>query len=124
MSTNLLNPFIDERPIPLISVKFKTKIKGNSREDIRKWHNFMSCLMKEDKNKYKYSQVALIRLIVHKTTTPEEIAGLIENKELADKFLMLGDVFTNLSIDVKAYVLSMAGILASNLNDAIHHPNY
>lgn len=120
INTNgIINPFIDERPIPKIAVKFKTKIKTNSKEDIRKWHTFMSRLMKEEKNKYKYSQVALIRNIVRRDTTADDIVNLIKEKDLAEKFELLGDVFKDLSVDVKSYVLGMAGVLASDLNAVV-----
>ena len=119
ITNSIINPFIDNRPLPKISVKFKTKIKSTSRDEIKNWNTFMSRLMKEEKNKYKYSQVALIRNIIKRSTTVEDILPLIKDESLADSFKLLGDVFKNLSIDVKAYVLGMSGILASDLNSIL-----
>lgn len=103
----MLNPFVDNRPIPNIKVNFKVKIKTKSAEETASWNRFFAYIMKKPRTKIEFSTISLFRELPITNIKIENIENFI-NKEDYDQLFIIKDIFENrLPIDLKAFILSM-----------------
>lgn len=105
------NPFLDERPIPEVAIKFRTILDTKDADKITTWTSFISKVMREEKSKYKYSQIGLIRKFL------KESSGSFDFNEMAEyaaKHMCepLKDIIPLLYLiddDTLSYVLAISG---------------
>ena len=104
---NMLNPFIDGRPIPNIKVNFKVKIKTKSTEESSVWNSFFAYVMSKPRTKIEFITVALMRNFALSAIKVEDLKDVIADEDY-EKLLMVEEIFNDrLPIDLKAFILSI-----------------
>lgn len=104
---NMLNPFIDGRPIPNIKVNFKVKIKTKSTEESSIWNSFFAYVMSKPRTKIEFITVALMRNFALSAIKVEDLKDVIADEDY-EKLLMVEEIFNErLPIDLKAFILSI-----------------
>lgn len=104
---NMLNPFIDGRPIPNIKVNFKVKIKTKSTEESSVWNSFFAYVMSKPRTKIEFITVALMRNFALSAIKVEDLKDVIADEDY-EKLLMVEEIFNDrLPIDLKAFILSV-----------------
>ena len=66
-----LNPFLDKRPIPKISINVKVKIKSDSAKENADWNKAFGYIMKKPRTKLEFLTVNLIRKLPLENITLE-----------------------------------------------------
>lgn len=116
------NPFIfDNRPIPVVSIRFRTILNSDKVYEQGTWSSFISRLMREEKSRYKYTQVAIIREAIRKNPeifSVENVKNFI-NFYMVEHFEKIAEIFLKLDIDTKAFVLGMSGFNLKSFQQSI-----
>lgn len=106
------NPFIfDNRPVPAIKIKFRSIFNSNVSEERKLWNSFISKLMREEKSRFKYSQISIIRNEINRNPevfTVDSVKDFIDIC-MKDSLVSISKIFDRLDIDTKSFVLSMSG---------------
>ena len=106
----MLNPFLDNRPIPSIKVNCKVTIKANNSEEYFAWNNFFAYIMNKPRTKIEFITVGIWRNLQISNITIDDIAQYVTQEDL-DKLNSIKDIFENrLPIDLKAFILSVLQI--------------
>ena len=108
-----MNPFIDDRKIPQISINVKIKVDTNSVEDNTRWNEVFGYLMRKPRTKLEFINIIDIRKLNLDEITLEKIKTHIAIEDY-EKLKMIEDVFdSKLTQDVKAFILSILKIKPS-----------
>lgn len=104
----MINPFLDERPIPKLDINLKVKIKTDNKLDYKAWNLFFSYLMKKPKSKLTFIMTSLLQ---DNTTVTEIKYNDIKNfLSEADRIELskVSNIFDNIiPNDLKIFILSM-----------------
>lgn len=115
------NPFIfDNRPIPAVTIKFRSILNSPSSEERRTWTSFISRLMREEKSRFKYSQISIIREEIRRNP---DVFTIDSVKDYVDIYMKepletISGIFKNLDIDTKSFVLGMSGFNVKDFYDS------
>lgn len=115
------NPFIfDNRPIPVVGIRFRTGLNVGDFSSRKAWSTFISRLMKEEKSRFKYSQIALIRESIRNNPELYTVSNIKEfiNFYMREYFDTIDGIFVNLDLDTKAFVLGMSGFNLKNFQSS------
>ena len=111
MSDTFKNPFIfDNRPVPCVSVKFRTLLNTKDPEKYKQWTSFISKVMREEKSRYKYSQVSLIRNYL--LDNPDfDIVAMSEytSFSMREAIASIQSILSLIDTDTLAFVLAISG---------------
>lgn len=112
MESNVFkNPFIfDKRPIPSVSVRFRTLINTDNATLHQLWTSFISKVMREEKSRYKYSQVPQIRdyILNHKNFDIVEAADYV-SYSMRESVASIKPLISLIDTDTLAFVLAISG---------------
>ena len=105
-----MNPFIDDRKIPQISINVKIKVDTNSTEDNIKWNDVFGYLMRKPRTKLEFINITDIRKLNLDDITVEKIKPYIIEDDYT-KLKEIEQIFNSkLTQDVKAFILSILKI--------------
>lgn len=106
------NPFIfDNRPIPAVTIRFRSILNSSNLNDRKLWTSFISRLMREEKSRFKYSQISIIREEIRRNPDVFTIQSVKDFVDIymKDPLETIDGIFGNMDIDTKAFVLGMSG---------------
>lgn len=114
-----INPFLDKRPIPKVSINVKVKVKTNSAKENADWNRVFGYLMKKPRTKLEFLTVNIIRKLPLEAITLESIKHLL-SKEDYDNLVIIEDIFNNrLTSDIKSFILAILRIPIKELDNII-----
>lgn len=106
----MINPFLDERPIPKLNVNLKVKVKTTNSVDYQKWNAFFSYLMKKPKSKLTFVTISILRSLNISLVKYDQIKDYLnedDKRELGN----ISHIFDELlPIDLKIFILAMCQI--------------
>lgn len=106
----IVNPFLDKRPIPRVSVNVKVKVKTNSAKENADWNRVFGYIMKKPRTKLEFLTVSSIRKLQLENITVESLKPYI-NSEDYEQLNLIKDIFDNrLTTDIKSFILSILRI--------------
>lgn len=112
----MLNPFIDNRPIPNIRVNCKVKIKTSSVEESNEWNTFFAYIMGKPRTKVEFITVSLLRNLPISNLKVEDIKDKISVEDYAH-LQKVEEIFNDrLPIDLKAFILSVLQVPLNMFN--------
>ena len=110
-----VNPFLDKRPIPKISINVKVKIKSDSAKENADWNKAFGYIMKKPRTKLEFLTVNLIRKLPLEKITLEKIKPYLTENDY-QQLLMIENIFNSkLTTDVKSFILSVLRIPVKSL---------
>lgn len=110
-----LNPFLDKRPIPKISINVKVKIKSDSAKENADWNKAFGYIMKKPRTKLEFLTVNLIRKLPLEKITLEKIKPYLTENDY-QQLLTIENIFNSkLTTDVKSFILSVLRIPVKSL---------
>ena len=110
-----INPFLDKRPIPKISINVKVKIKSDSAKENADWNKAFGYIMKKPRTKLEFLTVNLIRKLPLENITLEKIKPYLTNADY-QQLATIENIFnTKLTTDVKSFILSILRIPIKDL---------
>lgn len=112
-----INPFLDKRPIPKVSINVKIKVKTNSAKENADWNKAFGYLMKKPRTKLEFLTVNIIRKLPLEKITLESLKPyLLENDY--EVLVTIEDIFnTRLTSDVKSFILAVLRIPVKELEN-------
>lgn len=103
----MLNPFIDNRPIPNIKVNFRVKIKTKNITESTNWNSFFAYIMGKPKTKIEFITTSLMRNLPINKVKVEHLKSIVTDKDY-EKLMEIQYLFENcLPVDLKAFILSI-----------------
>ena len=103
----MINPFLDERPIPKLDINLKVKIKVHNQDEYKAWNSFFSYLMKKPKSKLNFITASILRNMNISLVTFDKIKDYLNEQDRLE-LEKIKDIFdNNLSVDLKIYILSI-----------------
>lgn len=110
-----VNPFLDKRPIPKISINVKVKIKSDSAKENADWNKAFGYIMKKPRTKLEFLTVNLIRKLPLEKITLEKIKPYLTENDY-QQLLTIENIFNSkLTTDVKSFILSVLRIPVKSL---------
>jgi len=111
----IVNPFLDKRSIPKVSINVKVKVKTNSAKENADWNKAFGHLMKKPRTKLEFLTVSIIRKLQLDKVTVENIKPYIDETDYI-QLKSIEDIFNNrLTTDVKSFILAVLRIPIKNL---------
>lgn len=103
----IVNPFLDKRSIPKISINVKVKVKTDSAKENTTWNKAFGYFMKKPRTKLEFLTVSIIRKLQLDKITVESIKPLLEEIDYA--YLKSIETIFNerLTTDVKSFILAI-----------------
>lgn len=122
MDNTFNNPFIfDNRPVPCVSVKFRTLLDTKDASLYQLWNSFISKVMREEKSRYKYSQVTLIRDYLHRHPNFDIVkAAEYTSYTMREAVASIKPIYQLIDIDTLAFVLAISGF---NVREFVRNEN-
>ena len=121
MNKNNINPFVDNRKIPTISVNFKVKINDLTTEERDFWNLAFGYINKKPKTKLDFLVISIIRKLDLYKLNLNDIEEFLSSEE----YIILNsirDIFDNkLSNDLKAFILGVLHINYKELETKIYN---
>jgi len=115
----MLNPFLDNRPIPQIKVNFKVKIKTSNVEESNKWNSFFAYIMGKQKTKIEYITTSLIRNLPIYQIKVKDLCGLVCDNDYK-MLLSVENLFDNkVPTDLKAFILSILQVPVAKIEEIV-----
>lgn len=110
-----INPFIDDRKIPEVSINVKVKINTNDVEENTNWNKVFGYLMRKPRTKVEFINITDIRSHPLDKITLEDLHPYLQEDDYK-KLKTIENIFDNkLTQDVKAFVLSILRIKPSTI---------
>lgn len=108
---NFKNPFIfDQRPVPCVSVRFRTLLNTNDSSKYKLWTSFISKVMREEKSRYKYSQVSLVREYLLKHPDFDIVAmSEFTSFSMREAVASIKPIIPLIDTDTLAFILAISG---------------
>ena len=110
-----VNPFLDKRPIPKISINVKVKIKSDSAKENADWNKAFGYIMKKPRTKLEFLTVNLIRKLPLEKITLEKIKPYLTDADYQQLSTIENIFNTKLTTDVKSFILSILRIPVKDL---------
>ena len=122
MDNNFNNPFIfDNRPVPCVSVKFRTLLNTKDANLYKLWNSFISKVMREEKSRYKYSQVTLIREYLQNHPNFDIVkAAEYTSYTMRESVASIKPIYDLIDIETLAFVLAISGF---NVREFVRNEN-
>lgn len=111
MDNTFKNPFIfDKRPVPSVSVKFRTLLNTKDASIYQLWNSFISKVMREEKSRYKYSQVTPIRDYLYSHPDFDIVkAAEYTSFTMRESVASIKPIYNLIDLDTMAFVLAISG---------------
>lgn len=114
-----INPFLDNRPIPKVSINVKVKVKTNSAEENATWNKVFGYFMKKPRTKLEFLTAGIIRKLDLSKITVKKLQNYISVEDCAQLY-SIESIFNNrLTNDVKSFILSILKIPVKDLEALI-----
>ena len=103
----MLNPFLDNRPIPTIKVNFKVKIKTRNIEESNSWNSFFAYIMSKPKTKIEFITTSLFRNLSIYQIKVNDLKNFVTESDY-EQLKSIENIFdNNLPTDLKAFILAI-----------------
>lgn len=108
--TKMLNPFLDNRPIPNIKVNFKVKVKTHNVEETNSWNTFFAYIMSKPKTKVEFITTSIFRNMSIYQITVDDLKGIVTDYDF-QQLKSIESTFNNyLPTDLKAFIFAILQI--------------
>lgn len=115
----MLNPFLDNRPIPNIKVNFKVKIKTRNTEESNNWNSFFSYIMSKPKTKIEFITTSIFRNLSIYQVKVENLRNLVSEEDY-EHLKSIENIFNNnLPTDLKAFILAILQVPISEIEQML-----
>lgn len=103
----MLNPFLDNRPIPNIKVNFRVKIKTKDIVESNNWNSFFAYIMGKHKTKIEFITTSILRNMPIYKVTASSLKPILPEKDY-EKLMTVQPLFDEvIPTDLKAFILSI-----------------
>ena len=112
-----VNPFLDNRKIPKLSINVKVKIKTDSAEETNTWNSVFGYIIKKPRTKLEFLMVSNIRNLSLKNVTLEKIKEFLSEEDYTELKKIEKLFNERLTTDLKAFILSILRIPINKLKE-------
>ena len=112
-----VNPFLDDRKIPKLSINVKVKVKTDSVEETNMWNSVFGYIIKKPRTKLEFLTVSNIRNLPLKTITLDKLKGIISEEDYTELKKIEKLFNERLTTDLKAFILSVLRIPTNILKE-------
>ena len=112
-----INPFLDNRKIPKLSINVKVKVKTDSVEETNLWNSVFGYIIKKPRTKLEFLMVSNIRNLPLKNITLNKIKDLISEEDYSALYKIEKIFNEKLTTDLKAFILSVLRIPINQLKE-------
>lgn len=110
-----INPFLDGRKIPKLSINVKVKVKTDSVEETNTWNSVFGYIIKKPRTKLEFLMTSNVRNLSLKAITLDKIKDLISEEDY-NQLKKVEKLFNErLTTDLKAFILSVLRIPLNTL---------
>ena len=103
----MLNPFLDNRPIPNIKVNFKVKVKTQNVEETNNWNTFFAYIMSKPKTKIEFITTSIFRNMSIYQITVDDLREIVNEADF-EHLKSIENIFNNsLPTDLKAFIFAI-----------------
>ena len=114
-----INPFLDKRPIPKISINVKVKIKSDSAKENADWNKAFGYIMKKPRTKLEFLTVNIIRKLPLEKITLQKIKPYLSETDYQYLSTIENIFDTRLTTNVKSFILSILRIPVKELETLV-----
>lgn len=112
-----INPFIDDRKIPKLSINVKVKVKTDSVEETNTWNSVFGYIIKKPRTKLEFLTVSNIRNLPLKNITLNKIKNIISEEDYTELKKIEKIFDERLTTDLKAFILAVLRIPVNILKE-------
>lgn len=112
-----INPFLDGRKIPKLSINVKIKVKTDSVEETNTWNSVFGYIIKKPRTKLEFLTVSNIRNLPLKNITLDKIETIVSEEDYTE-LKKIEKIFNErLTTDLKAFILAVLRIPVNVLKE-------